>query len=177
MTAPRPPVRPAPRRAVTAPHRRLRLAGTLASVGVRTALPRPASRRSRASVCAAARILAAAGIRVRVVPSAVPWPRSGGRLAVSGSVGRIDELAVLTAVPRHVRGWTELAERALGGRRTHAGPLDDEVLLPVTVRFLAEGGDGWLTEDEVPRDLTAALGRPGLVVEVRLLPTLVAPVR
>ena len=173
MTEPGPAVRPAERRQVTAPHRRLRLAGTLASVGVRSALlPRAASRRGRASVCDAARILTAAGVRVRVVPPRIPWPRSGGHLVVSGSVGRIDELAVLTAVPRTVRGWTELAERALWGRRTVLATEVAEVLLPVAVRYRQEDDDTWLCEEDVPRDLTAALARGGLVVEVRLLPAL-----
>lgn len=173
MTVPRPPVRPAPRPAVSAPHSRLRLAGTLASVGVRTTLlPRPASRRGRASVCDAARILTAAGVRVRVVPSRVPWPRTGGRLVVNGSVGRIDQLAVLTAVPRSVRGWAELAERALGVRHIAVVLEATDVLLPVAVRYRREGDDSWLTGDEVPRDLTAALARRDLVVEVHLLPAL-----
>jgi hypothetical protein len=173
VTAFRPHVRAAARPAVTAPHRRLRLAGTLTSVGVRSALvSRHGSRRGRASVRAAARILTAAGVRVRVVPSRIPWPRTGGALVVSGSVGRIDELAVLTAVPRHVRGWTLLAERALGGRSTVAAPAEADVLLPVAVRYRYERDNAWLTEDDVPRDLTAALARPGLVVEVRLLPAL-----
>jgi hypothetical protein len=145
---------------------------TLASVGVRTALPRPASRRSRSSVCDAARILTAAGVRVRVVPSRVPWPRTGGRLVVNGSVGRIDELAVLTAVPRSVHGWARLAERALGARCVATVPEVTDVLLPVAVRYRWQDDDTWLTGDQVPRDLTAALARPGLLVEVSLLPAL-----
>jgi hypothetical protein len=124
-------------------------------------------------VCGAARILTAAGVRVRVVAPTTPWPRAGGRLLVGDSVGRIGELAVLTAVPRTVGGWTELAERALGSRRaTPPPPSDVGVLLPVAVRYRYEGDGDWLAEEEVPRDLAAALGRPGLVVEVRLLPAL-----
>jgi hypothetical protein len=160
---------------VTGPHRRLRLAGAVASAGVRTALlPRDAHRRrGRVTVCGAARILTAAGVRVRVVGPTVPWPRTGGLLVVNGSVGRIDELAVLTAVPRGVRGWAELAERALGGRRMRTpSTTDADMLLPVAVRYRHEGSDSWLTDDEVPRDLVAALDRPGLVVEVHLLPAL-----
>jgi hypothetical protein len=174
VTVPRPSVRPAPRGHVGAPHRRLRLAGALASVGVRTALlPRNATRRrGRTSVCGAARILTAAGVRVRVVAPPVPWPRTGGRLVVNGSLGRLDELAVLTAVPRSVDGWAELAERALGGRRSASAPADADVLLPVSVRHRWCDDGPWLTDDQVPRDPAAALHRPGLVVEVRLLPAL-----
>jgi hypothetical protein len=160
---------------VSGPHRRLRLVGAVASVGVRSALvPRDAHRRrGRVSVCGAARILTAAGVRVRVVAPSTPWPRTGGLLVVNGSVGRIDELAVLTAVPRGVRGWAELAERALVGRRTEPpSTTGADVLLPVAVRYRYEGSDSWLTEDEVPRDLVAALDRTGLVVEVHLLPAL-----
>lgn len=182
MSGPRPSVRSPKRATVTAPHRRLRLAGAVASAGVRSALvPRDAHRRrGRVSVCGAARILTAAGVRVRVTVPPTPWPRSGGLLVVNGSVGRIDELAVLTAVPRGVRGWVELAERALGGRGAPApAPSDAEVLLPVAVRYRYEAAGSWLSEHEVPRDLPAALGRPGLVVEVHLLPALAsaAPVR
>jgi len=160
---------------VSAPHRRLRLAGAVASAGLRTALvPKDAHRRrGRVSVCGAARILTAAGVLVRVVPPSTPWPRSGGALVVSGSVGRIDELAVLTAVPRHVRGWAELAERALAGRGAPVTPTAEaDVLLPVAVRYRYEDADCWLSGHAVPRDLGAALDRPGLVVEVTLLPAL-----
>jgi hypothetical protein len=160
----------APRVRIAEPHRRLRLAGAVASVGIRSALV-PAGahrRRGRVSVCAAARLLTVAGVRVRVVPAPTPWPRSGGVLAVR-SLDRIGRLAVLTAVPRGVGGWSELAEQTLGGRRAPAptaAPAD--VLLPVAVRYRYGAGD-WLAEDDVPRDLAAAVG---LIVEVRLLPAL-----
>ena len=167
---------PAPaRRRVAAPHRRLRLAGAQAGFGLRSALlPRDAvRRRGRLHVCGAARLLTAAGVRVNVVPSPVPWPRTGGRLAVTGSPGRIGELAVLTAVPRTVPGWTALAEHALLGRRGAGhGTVADGVLLPVAVRFRRDGTEGWLDTEQVPRDLAAALAEPRLVVEVRLLPPL-----
>src|SRR5689334_14450394 len=123
----------APRVRITGQHRRLRLAGTRASVGVRTTL---LPRRPRATVCGAARLLTVAGVRVRVVPAATPWPRAGGVLAV-GELGRIGRLAVLTAVPRTVGGWTELAERTLGGGRRTTAPAagNADVLLPVAVRY------------------------------------------
>jgi hypothetical protein len=124
-------------------------------------------------VYGAARILTAAGVRVRVVAPTSPWPRSGGHLVVSGSAGRIGELALLTAVPRTVGGWTELAERVLGGRRTLPLPSPEAgVLLPVAVRYRYEADEDWLADEEVPRNLAAAARRPGLVVEVRLLPAL-----
>ena len=157
---------------ISEPHRRLRLAGARAAVGVRTALPRRPSRRQRATVCDAARLLTAAGVRVHVFSSTTPWPRSGGQLVVSGSVGRVDQLAVLTAVPRHVHGWAELAGRALGLRLAPGATGSSDVLLPVTVRYRDERTGSWLAGAAVPRDLPAALAHPGLVVEVHLLPPL-----
>jgi hypothetical protein len=169
------PTRSAFRRPVAGPHRRLQLAGTLAAVGVRAALLPRTSRRGRTQVCGAARILTALGVRVVVVPAPKPWPRTGGRLAVQGSVGRIGELAVLTAVPRSVAGWTELAEHALLGRRAPLAAVPrGDVLLPVSVRCRPAHDDGWLDASAVPRDLGAVLAAGGLVVEVRLLPPLLA---
>jgi hypothetical protein len=169
------PTRSASRRPVAAPHRRLQLAGTLAAVCVRAALLPRTARRGRTEVCGAARILTALGVRVVVVPAPVPWPRTGGRLAVQGSVGRIGELAVLTAVPRSVAGWTELAERALLGRRAPLAPVPrGDVLLPVVVRCRPAHGDAWLDASAVPQDLGAVLAAGGLVVEVRMLPSLLA---
>ena len=167
--------RPAARRRITEPHRHLRLVGTLAGITMQSVLTGPgrASRRSRAQLCGAARLLTAAGVRVRVVAPSAAWPRAGGRIVVSGSVGRLDELAVLTAVPRTVTGWTQLAERALLGHAvTPPAVAADDVLLPIAVRYRYEGADCWLGEEEVPRTLHAALARSGLVVEVRLLPAL-----
>ena len=163
------------RRPGAAPHRRLRLAGALAAVGVRSALLPRTPRRGRTQVCGAARILTALGVRVVVVPAPAPWPRAGGRLAVQGSVGRIGELAVLTAVPRSVPGWTELAEHALLGRRAPLAPVPrEDVPLPVAVRCRPAHGDAWWDASAVPQDLGAVLAAGGLVVEVRLLPPLVA---
>ena len=165
----------ATRARITEPHRRLRLAGTVAGVGLKSVLAGHGTdaRRRRAQVCGAARLLTAAGVRVRVVAPPTAWPRSG-RLVVSGSLGRLDELAVLTAVPRSATGWTQLAERALLGRAVTPPPPDrpEEALLPVAVRYRREGDPGWLSGAFVPRDLAHALAVPGLVVEVRLLPAL-----
>jgi hypothetical protein len=166
----------APPSAMPALHRRLRVAGTLAGAGVRTALlpSEPSRRRRRAQVCTAARILTALGVRVRVVAPAVPWPRTGGRLAVSGTVGRLDELAVLTAVPRTVSGWDELAARAVHQRTATTPPPPGDVLLPVSVRYRIERGEcvELLDADRVPRALADVLATAGLVVEVHLLPAL-----
>ena len=172
MTAVRPPARA---RRIAAPHRRIRLAGTLAGVGLRSVLlPRDAVRqRGRVQVCGAARLLTALGVRVQVLPPATPWPRTGGRLVVPGAPGRIGELAVLTAVPRTVPGWTALAERALLGRPGTPVPVaDGDVLLPVAVRFRRADGDEWLDGSRVPQDVDGALALGPLLVEVRLLPAL-----
>jgi hypothetical protein len=169
MTDVRPPVA---RGRISRPHRSLRLAGALARTGVRTALlPRDASRRrGRAQVCGAARILTAAGVRVRVLAPAVPWPRTGGRLVVTGSPGRVGQLAVLTAVPRTVPGWAELAEQALLGRAARVRTADDGVVLPVTLRYRLAGE--LLDGDRAPREPADALAADGLVIEVHLLPAL-----
>ena len=159
---------------MTAPHRRLRLAGALAAVGIRSAvLPRTdGRRRGRAQVCGAARILTALGVRVVVVAPATAWPRTGGRLVVQGSPGRIGRLAVLTAVPRTLPGWTDLAEETLLGRPGGPAAADTDVLLPVAVRLRRADAHEWLPDGAVPRDLSQALAARGLVAEVRLLPAL-----
>jgi hypothetical protein len=80
---------------------------------------------------------------------------------------------VLTAVPRTVPGWTDLAEGALLGRPVPAAPVvDGDVLLPVAVRFRREDGDEWLDGSPVPQDVDGVLALGRLVVEVRLLPAL-----
>ena len=167
--------RPVPRRRLTASHRRLRLAGALTAVGVRAALlPRAgARRRGRAQLCGAARILTALGVRVVVVPAPATWPRTGGRLDVRATVGRIGQLAVLTAVPRSVPGWDRLAEQALLGRPVTADAGHDDVLLPVTVRCRRADAGDWLPASAVPQDLGTVLAGGCLVVEVRLLPAFV----
>ncbi len=161
-------------RRIGGPHRRLRVAGAMAGAGLRTALvPREATRRrGRAQVCGAARILTALGVRVRVLPPAVPWPRTGGQLVVSGSVGRVDRLAVLTAVPRGVAGWVPLAEHALLGAPAPVVPPHAGVVLPVTVRY--RRGGTLLDVVDVPRDLVDVLATADLVVEVHLLPAVTA---
>lgn len=151
--------------------RLLRLAASAAASAARFAvLPeRAVRRRQRLQVCAAARALTALGVRVRVVCSPVPWPRTGGRLVLGGDVGRLGELALLTAVPRSVDGWSALAGRAFTGRPAHPAPAavtgDDGVPCPATVLYRT--ADGPL--DRPPRSLAEALALRGLVVEVYLL--------
>lgn len=106
---PVPTVDPALRR-----HRGRRLAGALAGAGV-AALRAPltgARGRRRLVVCAAARVLTAAGVRVEVHASPVAWPRGGrGSLVVANHVSWLDGLALLTVVPgvpvakRETAGW------------------------------------------------------------------------
>jgi 1-acyl-sn-glycerol-3-phosphate acyltransferase len=48
-------------------------------------------------VCTAARLLTAAGVRVAVLPPAVPWP-TGAKLVVANRVSWVDDLALRTAV-------------------------------------------------------------------------------
>jgi 1-acyl-sn-glycerol-3-phosphate acyltransferase len=87
-------------------HRWLRLAGALGGVGV-AALRAPltgARGRRRLTVCAAARVLTAAGVRVEVHSSPVTWPRTGpghgqAPLVVSNHVSWVDHVALLTVVP------------------------------------------------------------------------------
>jgi 1-acyl-sn-glycerol-3-phosphate acyltransferase len=97
-------------------HRWRRLAGALAGAGV-AALRAPltgARGRRRLVVCAAARLITAAGVRVEVHASPVAWP--GPRpspLIVTNSISWLDGLALLTVVPGvpvAERGW--LASRA-----------------------------------------------------------------
>jgi 1-acyl-sn-glycerol-3-phosphate acyltransferase len=87
-------------------HRWLQLAGALAKARI-AALRAPLTGtrgRRRLVVCAAARVLTAAGVRVEVHASPVAWPRTGpghapGPLVVSNHVSWIDALALLTVVP------------------------------------------------------------------------------
>jgi 1-acyl-sn-glycerol-3-phosphate acyltransferase len=88
------------------------LTGALAGAGL-AGLRAPltgARGRRRLAVCAAARVLTAAGVRVEVHPSPVPWPRPGpGALVVANHVSWLDGLALLTVVP-----GVPVAERAFG---------------------------------------------------------------
>jgi 1-acyl-sn-glycerol-3-phosphate acyltransferase len=109
-------------------HRWLQLAGALAGAGIaslRAALTGARGRR-RLAVCAAARVLTAAGVRVEVHASPVGWPRTGaghgpGHLVVSNSVSWLDGLALLTVVPgvpvteREIGAWPVVGRLA---RRT-----------------------------------------------------------
>jgi 1-acyl-sn-glycerol-3-phosphate acyltransferase len=94
-------------------HRWRRLAGALAgtaAAAARAPLTRTRGRR-RLVVCAAARLLTAAGVRVEVHASPVGWPRAGaGHLVVANHVSWLDGLALLTVV----RG-VPVAKREIGG--------------------------------------------------------------
>ncbi len=94
--------------------RRRRLAGALAGTAVASARVRltGARGRRRLVVCAAARVLTAAGVRVEVHASPVGWPRSAtGSLVVANHVSWLDGLALLTVVPgvpvakAEIGGW------------------------------------------------------------------------
>ena len=135
--------------------RRLRLARTLVGHSVRARLlPSGARRRRRLQVCGAADVLTALGVRVRVVPPPIPWPRSG-RFVISDHVGRLGDLAVSTAF--------------LGA--TH----DGTVICPVAVRYRVEGTAGYLAAREVPQRSAAIAAMPGLIVEVLCLPAVRDP--
>jgi hypothetical protein len=95
---------PAP--AAPAPGRRLVLAWTLGGVVLDAARPASGERtRRRRTVCSAARVLTALGVRVEVRAPSRAWPRDGrgpGRLVVVRGPGRppswVADLAVRTAV-------------------------------------------------------------------------------
>ncbi|WP_336030542.1 1-acyl-sn-glycerol-3-phosphate acyltransferase [Geodermatophilus sp. FMUSA9-8] len=76
------------------------VASTVARTAVRAATASWGGdrRRRRLLVCTAADILCAQGVRVRVVSSAVAWPR-GPRLVVANAAGWLDVLALATVVP------------------------------------------------------------------------------
>jgi hypothetical protein len=117
-------------------------------------LPSGARRRQRLQVCGAADILTALGVRVRVVPPPIPWPRSG-RFVISDHVGRLGDLALSTAF----RGATD----------------DGTVICPVAVRYRVEGRAGYLPAHEVPQRMAAIAAMRGLVVEVLCLPSVGDP--
>jgi hypothetical protein len=117
-------------------------------------LPAGERRRQRLQVCGAADILTALGVRVRVIPPPVPWPRTG-RFVISDHVGRLGDLAVSTAF---------------------LGATDDgTVICPVAVRYRVEGRAGYLPPHEVPQRTAAIAALNGLVVEVLCLPSIRDP--
>ncbi|HEX2075916.1 MAG TPA: hypothetical protein VHF92_19230 [Geodermatophilus sp.] len=137
--------------------RRLRSAAVLAAGPLRSVadpLSGPRARRHRA-VCAAARLLTALDVRVRVIPSPVAWPRSDrgpGLLVVANSAGPLDLLALLTVLPAAVP-----ADRGAG--RVPGVRLPT---VPATVGAVADAltrGTPVLVRPEQPARAGAALGR------------------
>ncbi|MGY1694094.1 1-acyl-sn-glycerol-3-phosphate acyltransferase [Geodermatophilus sp. SYSU D00814] len=86
-------------------------------------------RRERLRVRTAAELLCARGLRVRVVPSPVAWPR-GPRLVVANAAGWTDVLALATVVP--------------GTPVVDAGLVDTALLRALTRRggLLVDDGSG-----------------------------------
>lgn len=154
--------------AATQQRRRLQLAATLAGLHVRTALvpPHATRRRQRLQVCGAARVLTALGVRVQVVPPAVPWPRTGGRLLLDGDPGWLGDLALVTAVPRTTAGWAAVCRRVLPGAPTGPAGGAGSAICPVTLAYRTDAGP----LGRAPRDVPEIVALRGLVVEVRLLP-------
>jgi hypothetical protein len=150
-----------PADARTQRRRRLRLARTLAGFSVhRALLPRSAARsRQRLEVCGSANILTALDVRVRVVGSAVPWPRLG-RVVVSDHTGWLGDLALSTTVP---------GTPVIGRSPTRALPVGS-VACPVVLRYRTAAG--YLAQSEIPRTLAEVAAARGLVVEVHRLPAL-----
>jgi hypothetical protein len=150
----------------------LRLAATLLAHAVRGLFvsPGPTRRRQRLQVCSAARLLTALDVRTQVFAPSTPWPRDRPtRLLLAADVGRLGDLALVTAVPKRTGGWAELADRALTGRRADPAPTPlDAVPCPVAVRFRTEAG----ALDRLPTTLQDVVAARGLVVEVHLLPAL-----
>jgi hypothetical protein len=175
--APVPPAAPSERAADPAlqQRRRLRLAAALAAARLRLAvLPASAiARRQRVQLCSAARILTAAGVRVRVVQPGTPWPRHRPLRLVTGTdPGWLGDLAVLTAVPRTTGGWSLVADRALpAATSAPATASPDAALCPVVLRFR----DGDRPLPAVPRRLADVLATRRPVLEVELLPALTPP--
>jgi hypothetical protein len=133
-----------PRPAELAPGRRVALAWTLGGVVLGSARPPTGDRgRHRRTVCGAARVLTALGVRVEVRAPATAWPRSdpGSLVVVTGPDGEsswLGDLAVRTAV----RGTPVV----LGERASRRAPRVVQQLLherPVTpaaaARLLAAG--------------------------------------
>jgi hypothetical protein len=192
-TRPGPTVDPAVRR-----RRWLRLTGVLAGTAA-ASLRAPvtgARGRRRLSVCAAARMLTAAGVRVRVVPSPVPWPRTGvghgpGHLVVATSICWVDDLALRTVVTGLPVGSsateTRVAELLRAGQTVTVGSAGTALLqaavgagaaiCPVVVRYRVDGEAGSAVAASIAgatrwRSLARVVATRGLVVEVHLLPAL-----
>ncbi|GAA3176264.1 hypothetical protein GCM10010531_32380 [Blastococcus jejuensis] len=155
--------------AATQQRRRLALAATLAGLHVRTALvpPHATRRRQRLQVCGAARVLTALGVRVRVVPPAIPWPRTGGRLLLDRQTpGWLGDLALVTAVPRTTVGWAAVCRRVLPGVAAEpTGGHPDSAICPVSLTYRTDAGP----LGRAPRDVQEIVALRGLVVEVHLL--------
>ncbi|MCU1606539.1 MAG: plsC [Modestobacter sp.] len=156
----------------------LRLTGVLAGTAA-ASLRAPvigARGRRRLSVCAAARVLTAAGVRVRVVPSPVPWPRTGvghgpGHLVVANSISWVDDLALRTVVP----GLP--VARSAGTALLQAAVDAGDVVCPVAVRYRVDGEAGSAIAASLAgarswRSLARVVAIRGLVVEVHLLPAI-----
>jgi hypothetical protein len=156
-TTPRPVADPLTRR-----RRRVRVAGVLAAHSVRRALRPPGADDRRRRVCGAADVLVALGVRVRVVPSPEPWPRSG-RLVVSDSTGWLGDLAVITAVAGAPVENATTAPRVAPPGTT---------LCPVSVRYRLDGEPHHLDDDRIPRTRAQVIALQGLVVEVHCRPAL-----
>jgi hypothetical protein len=150
----------------------VQLAAALSSLHLRTALvPRTAvRRRQRVQICGAARILAALGVRVRVIGPPTPWPRHRpGRLVVADDVGWLGGLALVTGVPRGIAGWRAVCDRVLPGPAAAPDTQGDAaVACPVAVRYRTDAGP----LDVAPRTVAEIVAARGLVVEVHLLPAL-----
>ncbi|MCW2676347.1 MAG: plsC, partial [Modestobacter sp.] len=153
--------------------------------------------RRRLSVCAAARVLTAAGVRVRVVPSPVPWPRTGvghgpGHLVVADSISWVDDLALRTVVPGLPVARSSATETRVGGllRAGHTVTVGSAgtallqaavdagaVVCPVAVRYRVDGEAGSAIAASLAgapswRSQARVVATHGLVVEVHLLPAI-----
>jgi hypothetical protein len=176
--------RPGPTVDVAVRRRRwLRLTGVLAGTAA-ASLRAPvtgARGRRRLSVCAAARVLTAAGVRVRVVPSPVPWPRTGvghgpGHLVVANSISWVDDLALRTVVPGLPVARSSATETRVGGL-LQAAVDAGAVVCPVAVRYRVDGEAGSAVAASLAgalswRSLARVVATRGLVVEVHLLPAI-----
>jgi hypothetical protein len=163
--------------AATRWRRSLRLTGALLGAAA-CSLRRPMSTakgRQRLAVCAAARVLTAAGVRVEVHSSPVAWPRAApghgpGQLVVANRVCWVDALALRTVV----RGAPVVGPDVVGRAQTGAP------VCPVAVRYRVEGTAagrtlaGHLAAGPLWRGVARVVATRDVVVEVHLLPALPA---